>query len=75
MAIRSPDDTIAKDTFLNFFDLPGVVGERLFEVFDRKNNGVIDFEEFMEGYYKFARGSTESKMEMMFQLFDLGTVH
>lgn len=44
MAVRSPNDTIAKDTFLKFFDLPGVLGDRLFEVFDTKKTGVIDFE-------------------------------
>ena len=50
MAVRSPDDTISKDTFLKFFELPGVLGDRLFEVFDYKKTGVIDFEEFIAGY-------------------------
>ena len=71
MAVRSPDDTIAKDTFLKFFDLPGVLGDRLFEVFDTKKTGVIDFEEFMDGYQMFARGDQKMKMDMLFQLFDL----
>jgi len=71
MAVRSPDDTIAKDTFLKFFDLPGVLGDRLFEVFDTKKTGVIDFEEFMDGFARFSRGDPSAKMDMLFQLFDL----
>ena len=36
LAQRSPGKTIDKDTFLQFFPLPGLHGERLFEVFDHK---------------------------------------
>eukprot|EP01083_Nonionella_stella_P040509 109928_1 len=71
MAVRSPDDTISKDTFLKFFDLPGVLGDRLFEVFDTKKTGVIDFEEFIDGFQRFSRGNASTKMDMLFQLFDL----
>jgi len=71
MAVRSPDDTIAKDTFLKFFDLPGVLGDRLFEVFDTKKTGAIDFEEFIDGFQRFSRGDPSTKMDMLFQLFDL----
>ena len=71
MAVRSPNDTIAKDTFLKFFDLPGVLGDRLFEVFDTKKTGVIDFEEFIDGFQRFSRGDPSTKMDMLFQLFDL----
>ena len=52
MAVRSPNDTISKDTFMKFFDLPGVLGDRLFQVFDTKKTGEIDFEEFLTGYHK-----------------------
>eukprot|EP01083_Nonionella_stella_P256835 879791_1 len=71
MAVRSPNDTIAKDTFLKFFDLPGVLGDRLFEVFDTKKTGVIDFEEFIDGFQRFSRGDPSMKIDMLFQLFDL----
>ena len=50
MAIRSPNDTISKDTFLKFFDLPGILGDRLFQTFDTKKTGEIDFGEFLVGY-------------------------
>ncbi len=41
LAQRSPGKTIDKPTFLKNFALPGLLGERLFTVFDRKNTGVI----------------------------------
>ena len=49
LAKRSPDKTMSKETFLQYFALPGILGERLFAVFDTKKNGVIDFEEFVNG--------------------------
>ena len=49
LAKRSPEETMSKETFLECFSLPGILGERLFDVFDTKKNGVIDFEEFVNG--------------------------
>ena len=48
LAKRSPGDVIDKPTFLKFFPLPGLLGERLFTVFDSKHTGVVDFEEFLQ---------------------------
>lgn len=44
LASRSHGSTMDKATFLALFNLPGMVGERLFAVFDRKKLGVIDYE-------------------------------
>lgn len=44
-----------------------MIGERLFAVFDAKKNGVIDFEEFMDGIVKYGRGTTEDKIKMLFR--------
>ena len=49
LAKRSPDKTMSKETFLQYFALPGILGERLFAVFDAEKNGVISFEEFVNG--------------------------
>ena len=38
-----------KATFLDFFNVPKLLGERLFQVFDQKKTGVIDLEEFLDG--------------------------
>ncbi|ETO13062.1 protein phosphatase 3 (formerly 2B), regulatory s1ubunit B, alpha isoform, a [Reticulomyxa filosa] len=72
MAMRSPTDKIDYDTFMDFFELPGVLGDRLFKIFDAHGRGVINFEDFILGYKKFAKGNSEMKLRMLFSLFDLG---
>mmetsp|Transcript_17541 Transcript_17541/g.34237 ORF Transcript_17541/g.34237 Transcript_17541/m.34237 type:complete len:755 (+) Transcript_17541:30-2294(+) len=71
LASRSPGATMDKATFLKLFNLPGMIGERLFAVFDTKKNGVIDYEEFIEGIVTYGRGSTEDKLKMLFNMYDL----
>jgi len=71
LAKRSPDKTMSKETFLQYFALPGILGERLFDVFDTKKNGVIDFEEFVNGLGRYNRGSLEEKIEMLFEMYDM----
>eukprot|EP00485_Elphidium_margaritaceum_P004278 CAMPEP_0202696214 /NCGR_PEP_ID=MMETSP1385-20130828/9518_1 /ASSEMBLY_ACC=CAM_ASM_000861 /TAXON_ID=933848 /ORGANISM="Elphidium margaritaceum" /LENGTH=913 /DNA_ID=CAMNT_0049352331 /DNA_START=76 /DNA_END=2817 /DNA_ORIENTATION=- len=71
LAKRSPDKTMSKETFLEYFSLPGILGERLFDVFDTKKNGVIDFEEFVNGLARYNRGSLEEKIAMLFEMYDM----
>jgi Ca2+-binding EF-hand superfamily protein len=73
LAGRSPEDmkTISKETFLEVFGLPGILGERLFKAFDTKKTQNIDFDEFVSGLAGYVRGSTSDKMDMLFTLFDL----
>ncbi|MES1916901.1 MAG: hypothetical protein MHM6MM_008675 [Cercozoa sp. M6MM] len=67
---------IDKATFLTLFDLPGLLGERLFAVFDRKRNQKLDFEEFIFGLSRFARGNAEERLEFVWRMwsFDHGRV-
>ena len=65
-----------KTTFLQFFPLPvrltqGLWGERLFEKFDTKLLGSIDFEEFIQGMALCCRGSEEERLHFLFTLYDL----
>jgi hypothetical protein len=46
---RSKGKGIDKDTFLQYFPLNGLLGERLFAQFDIRKTGFIDFEEFITG--------------------------
>jgi len=72
MAQRSSDPkAISKETFLSVYKLPGIMGERLFKVFDKKKCGVIDFEDFVTGLERFLRGSIEDKAKMIFEMYDL----
>ena len=61
LALRSPGRVIDKATFLRFFPLPGLLGERLFKVFDRKNTGAVDFEEFVCGLSASLKGTSAVK--------------
>lgn len=45
--------------------------ERLFHLFDRKETGVVDYEEFLQGMATCTRGSTEERVEFLFSLYDL----
>lgn len=49
LADRSNGKGIDKDTFLQYFPLNGLLGERLFAQFDTKSTGFIGFEEFITG--------------------------
>jgi hypothetical protein len=95
LASRSAGPTMDKTTFLRFFNLPGMMGERLFQVcretlflikrdkqmrvrschdlqvFDRKQNGVIEWEEFVAGLSDFCRGSLDEKIMLLFRMYDL----
>lgn len=83
LAERSTGNTIDKNSFLQFCDLPvtpnqGLLGERLFETFDMHNNGCIDLDEFIKGINQYCRVSNEDKYKLLFSLYDLrgdGYVH
>lgn len=49
LADRGNGKGIDKETFLQYFPLNGLLGERLFAQFDHKKTGYIDFEEFIIG--------------------------
>lgn len=54
--------TIDKLTFTKVFQMPGILGDRLFAAFDRKNIGAIDYDEFVSGLGLIVRGSLEEKV-------------
>jgi len=60
-----------KDTFLKFFPLTGLWGERLFEKFDRKHTGYIDFPEFIEGLALCCHSTEDEKIHYLFSLYDM----
>jgi len=44
--------------------------QRLFQSFDADGNGAVDFKEFIAGVGRMTNGSMESKLRLMFELFD-----
>lgn len=49
LADRSSGKGVDKETFLQYFPLNGLLGDRLFAQFDTKKCGSIDFDEFIMG--------------------------
>ena len=79
LAKRSAGPTVDRDTFMKFMKFEdGLLGEQLFTFFDSKNNGVVDFEEFICGLAIFSRGTATQKLEVFFSCYDLngdGAIH
>jgi hypothetical protein len=60
--------TIDKDFFLEYFPLPGVIGERLFDLFDVDKSKTIDFDEFFRGLSIIYNGTLEEKKRFLFNM-------
>jgi serine/threonine-protein phosphatase 2B regulatory subunit len=61
---------IDKDIFLSYFQLPGLLGERLLTVFDENRNGCVDVREFISSLAVCCRGSLDERLKFMFKLYD-----
>ncbi|KAG5175768.1 hypothetical protein JKP88DRAFT_172109 [Tribonema minus] len=70
-AISGKGTSVDKETFLQYFPLPGLLGERLFAVFDTKRSGKVDFEEFVCGLAVTCRGDWDQKVDFIFSLYDV----
>jgi Ca2+-binding EF-hand superfamily protein len=64
-------ERVDKASFLRYFPLPGMMGERLFAVFDRDANGSIDFPEFLTGLSLIYHGTVDDKKKFLFDMYDL----
>lgn len=71
LADRSNGLGIEKETFLQYFPLNGLLGERLFSAFDTKKSGYIDFDEFVVGLADIARGTVDAKIHFLFNMCDI----
>jgi Ca2+-binding EF-hand superfamily protein len=50
--------------------LPGVLGERLFNVMDADDNGYLDQREFLTGLFRLYCSSFDEKSEFIFEIYD-----
>lgn len=55
LADRTNGKGIDKDTFLQYFPLSGLLGERLFTQFDNKSLGYIEYDDFIIALAKVCR--------------------
>ncbi|XP_063899937.1 calcium-dependent protein kinase 5-like isoform X2 [Zophobas morio] len=64
-------DSFNKETFLHYFTFNGMLGLRLFDVFDSKRDGKIDLQEFVCGLRVASSGTLEEKCQFCYKLFNL----
>ena len=69
---KEPEKGIEKLTFIKYYELPGIISDRLFSVLDRDKNGFLDHAEFVLGMKTiFARGETFiSLAKFIFKIYD-----
>ena len=69
---KEPEKGIEKLTFIKYYELPGIISDRLFSVLDRDKNGFLDHAEFVLGMRTlFARGETfNSLAKFIFKIYD-----
>jgi Ca2+-binding EF-hand superfamily protein len=76
LAARNPNDDqpgIDRRTFLRVFTLPGMLGERLFDVFDKQKKEYLTFDDFITGLTKLVRGTVDDKIKFLFDMYDLNS--
>lgn len=71
LARRSPKWVVEPEHFGEYLTFPGLHGTQAFEAFDTKKTGNLDFEEFVAGLARSARGTKEEKIKFLFELYDL----
>ena len=72
LAVRSSTGGkgITKLTFINYYDLPGIISDRLFSVFDKNHNDYLAPKEFIEGMNILFSESFHSLAEFIFKFYD-----
>ena len=52
--------------------MPGLIGERLFAVFDINSDGYLDITEFATSMFKLYTSELHIKMKMVFDMYVIG---
>ena len=61
---------ITKIIFTKYYSLPGIIGDRLFRVFDINNNGVLEYNEFKTGMFTLFCENYEKSLRFIFDFYD-----
>ena len=67
---------ITKVTFNKYYDLPGIISERLFSFFDKDKDGVLSLNEFVNGMKNLysQEESFDSLAKFIFNLYDFNSI-
>ena len=61
---------ITKLIFSKYYSLPGIIGDRLFRVFDSRNNGIIELKDFKSSMTLLFCGDYEQTLRFIFDFYD-----
>ena len=61
---------LTKLIFSKYYSLPGIIGDRLFRVFDIKGNDILEFSEFKKGMNILFCGNYENYLRFFFDFYD-----
>ena len=61
---------ITKYIFSKYYSLPGIIGDRLFRVFDSNNKGVLEYNEFKRGMTLLFCADYEKTLRFIFDFYD-----
>ena len=61
---------ITKIIFTKYYSLPGIIGNRLFRVFDINNNSFLEYNEFKTGMLTLFCGNYEKTLRFIFDFYD-----
>jgi len=62
---------ISKNVFEMYTNIEGLLGDRLFELFDSKSNGYIDLEDFINGLEIICLDNKDTQAKFLFDIFDI----
>ena len=68
-------DGVDRISFGKYYDLPGLISERLFSVFDSKNKGYLSLEDFTSSMIKLFSGDYEQLLNFIFDFYDFDKDH
>ena len=74
---RSDDKSkgINKVSFMDYCQLPGLLAERLFTVFDVDHDGYLNSKEFLTGLLRIYCSQFDQKMKFVFDIYDFDNDH
>ena len=66
---------IDRISFGKYYDLPGLISERLFSVFDSRNKGYLNINDFTSSMIKLFSGNYEQLLHFIFDFYDFDKDH
>jgi tRNA A-37 threonylcarbamoyl transferase component Bud32/Ca2+-binding EF-hand superfamily protein len=67
---KEPSKGIKKLTFTQYYELPGIISDRLYAVFDRNNNNFLDPVEFIGGMKTLFTENFQQLAKFIFKFYD-----